>query len=73
MKHFPKRLALGRGGALLVTGLGVTLDNEAAATLSIGTIQGQRMQSLVAGDVEHIRHDAPRVFAIYQRGIRSAQ
>jgi AcrR family transcriptional regulator len=48
------------------------LDNEAAATLFIGTIQGLVMQSLIAGDVSHIRLNAPKVFAIYQRGIRSA-
>ena len=48
------------------------LDNEAAATLFIGTIQGLVMQSLLAGDVKRIRRDAPRVFDIYRRGIRSA-
>lgn len=47
-------------------------DNEAAATLFIGTIQGLVMQSLIAGDVSHMRRNAPKVFAIYQRGIRSA-
>lgn len=52
--------------------LSKTLDNEAAATLFIGTIQGLVMQSLLAGDVTRIRHDAPRVFAIYKRGIGSA-
>ncbi len=46
------------------------LDREAAATLFIGTIQGLVMQSLLAGDVNRIREDAPRVFAIYRRGIR---
>lgn len=49
------------------------LDTEAAATLFIGTIQGLVMQSLLAGDVANIRRDAPRVFAIYRRGIGSAQ
>ena len=49
-----------------------TLDPEAAATLFIGTIQGLVMQSMLSGDVERIRRDAPRVFAIYQRGIRRA-
>ena len=49
-----------------------TLDAEAAATLFIGTIQGLVMQSMLSGDVERICRDAPRVFAIYQRGIRSA-
>ncbi|RID97532.1 TetR/AcrR family transcriptional regulator [Simplicispira hankyongi] len=49
-----------------------SLDPEAAATLFIGSIQGLVMQSMLSGDVERIRRDAPRVFAIYQRGIRSA-
>lgn len=48
------------------------LDNEAAAILFIGTIQGLVMQSLLAGDVTRIHRDAPRVFDIYRRGIRSA-
>jgi len=46
------------------------LDTEAAAILFIGTLQGLVMQSLLAGDVDRIRDDAPRVFAIYHRGIR---
>ncbi|MFA5689143.1 MAG: TetR/AcrR family transcriptional regulator [Kiritimatiellales bacterium] len=49
-----------------------TLDSKAAATLFIGTVQGLVMQSLIAGDVSHMRRDAPNVFAIYQQGIRSA-
>ena len=53
--------------------LSVNLDNEAAAMLFIGTIQGLVMQSLLAGDVDRIRHDAPRVFEIYRRGIGSVQ
>lgn len=52
--------------------LDARLDTEASATLFIGTIQGLVMQSLLAGDVGRIRRDAPRVFAIYQRGIGSA-
>lgn len=53
--------------------LSPTLDAEAASTLFIGTIQGLVMQSLLAGEVGRMRIDAPRVFAIYRRGIRSAQ
>ena len=49
------------------------LDTEAAATLFIGTIQGLVMQALVAGDVGRMLDDAPRVFAIYRRGIRRSQ
>ena len=48
------------------------LDSEAAATLFIGTIQGLAMQALISGDLDRMRHDAPRVFAIYLRGIQCA-
>ena len=53
--------------------LSATLDADAAVTLFIGTIQGLVLQSLLAGEVGRIRHDAPRVFAIYQRGIGRLQ
>jgi len=46
------------------------LDTEAGAVLFIGTIQGLVMQSLLAGDVNGIRRQAPRVFKIFQQGIR---
>ena len=49
--------------------LDAALDTTAAATLFIGTIQGLVMQSLLAADVAGMRRDAPKVFAIYQRGI----
>ncbi|HAS22492.1 MAG TPA: TetR family transcriptional regulator [Idiomarina loihiensis] len=45
------------------------LDNQAAATLFIGTIQGLIMQSLISGDMEQMHRAAPGVFAIYRRGI----
>ena len=48
------------------------LDIEAAATLFVGTLQGLIMQSMLAGDLLRMRGDAPRVFAIYLAGIRSA-
>ncbi len=53
--------------------LSASLDTGAAATLFIGTIQGLVMQSMLAGDVELVRKEAPRVFAIFLRGIRSGQ
>ncbi len=53
--------------------LSASLDTSAAATLFIGTIQGLVMQSMLAGDVELVRKDAPRVFTIFLRGIRSKQ
>ena len=49
------------------------LDVEAASTLFVGTIQGLVMQALIAGDVHRIRRDAPRVFAIFLRGITQGQ
>ena len=47
------------------------LDVQAAATLFIGTVQGLVMQSLITGDMARMCDDAPRVFAIYQRGIEA--
>ncbi len=47
------------------------LNNKAATTLFIGTIQGLVMQSLIAGDTNHMRRNAAEVYEIYQRGIRS--
>ena len=46
------------------------IDTEAAANLFIGTIQGLVMQSLLLGDMARMAEDAPKVFAIYSRGIR---
>ena len=45
------------------------LDTAAASTLFVGTIQGLVMQSLLTGNVLHIRRQAPDAFAIYRRGI----
>lgn len=45
------------------------LDTPSATTLFIGTIQGLVMQSLLRGDLQRIRDDAPGVFAIYRRGV----
>lgn len=48
------------------------LDGEAAATLFIGTIQGLVMQSMIAGDMSLMTGQAPRVFALYQRGVEAS-
>lgn len=63
-----------RLGKLLSAGqaageLAPELDRGAASALFIGTIQGLVMQSLLAGEPERMRTDAPRAFAIYRRGI----
>lgn len=47
------------------------VDLGAAAILFIGTIQGLVMQSLLSGDIARIKTEAPGVFALYLRGIRS--
>ena len=70
--HYRERL-----GCLLEAGkeqreLDADLDVDAAAVLFVGTIQGLVMQSLLAGNVAHVRDDAPKVFAIYRRGIEAA-
>ena len=71
IQRYGERLNKLIGTGKLCGELNPELDNQAAATLFIGTIQGLVMQSLLAGDVKRIRRDAPGVFAIYQRGIRS--
>ncbi len=73
LKQYATRL-----NALIETGkscgeLPLELDSDAATTLFIGTIQGLVMQSLIAGDMAQMRADVPRVFAIYRRGIATAQ
>ena len=45
------------------------IDTKAAATLFIGMIQGLVIQSLMAGDAERLKKDAPGAFAIYLNGI----
>jgi AcrR family transcriptional regulator len=59
------RIEAGKAGSEIAA----DVDTQAAATLFIGTIQGLVMQSMLSGDIERIRADAPVVFAIYQRGI----
>lgn len=49
--------------------LDAEINVAAATTLFIGTIQGLVMQSLLAGDAQHMRTDAPGAFAIFRRGI----
>lgn len=44
-------------------------DTAALGTLFIGMIQGLVMQSLLAGDVQLIRREAPGVFALFRRAV----
>lgn len=45
------------------------IDMPAIGTLFIGIIQGLVMQSLLAGDVQLIRREAPGVFLLFRRAI----
>jgi len=47
------------------------VDTAAASLSFIGSIQGLVMQSLLSGRAAQMRADAPVVFALYRRGIRS--
>lgn len=46
-----------------------TLDCATAVTLFIGSLQGLVMQSMLAGDVLHMRRQAAPVFALYRRAV----
>jgi len=77
----PKRMAqkmLNRYREVLVTliedgkaqgQLSPKADTSAAATLFLGMIQGLVMQSLLAGDVQLVRREAPGVFSLFQLAI----
>ncbi len=69
IKHYGERLHRLIEDGKAKGELDSALDTEAAATLFIGTIQGLVMQSLLSGDVDNMRRDAKRVFAIYRRGV----
>ncbi len=47
------------------------LDESAAATLFVGIVQGLVMQSMLSGQISTMQADAPRIFHLYLRGIRS--
>ena len=49
------------------------LDSAAASMLFIGSIQGLVMSSMLVGDVERVRRDAPGAFAILRRGLGARQ
>lgn len=69
LEQYAKRLRRLIEAAKAGGDLPATLDTDAAITLLIGTVQGLVMQSLLAGDVNAMRREAPRVFAIYRQGI----
>lgn len=69
MQNYAKRLHLLFDEGKKSGEFPLSLDNDSAALLFIGSIQGLVMQSLLLGDVDHMRDAAPGVFAIFRRGI----
>ena len=69
IQHYAQRLQRTIEAGKSCGELDEELDTDAAANLFIGTIQGLVMQSLLQGDMAHMREVAPKVFAIYCRGI----
>lgn len=47
------------------------VDTNASAVLFVGMLQGLVMQSLLSGDISRMRKDAPGVFAVFERALRS--
>jgi len=52
--------------------LAADLDEDAAATLFVGLIQGLVMQAMTAGKATFVKAQADQVYAIFLRGIRRA-
>lgn len=48
------------------------VDNQAAALLFVGMVQGLVMQSMLAGDVRQMRKQAPGVFLLYRHALTGA-
>lgn len=59
------KAAVQRGDAM------ADLDVPAATTLFVGIVQGMVMQSMLSGQISTMRVQAPRIFHLYLRGIRS--
>lgn len=61
------RLEQGKASGEIAT----DVDTRAAAILFVGMLQGLVMQSLLSGDIARMGTDAPGVFAVFARGLRS--
>lgn len=48
------------------------IDAREAAILFLGMIQGLVVQSLAAGDPDLVHREAPRLFVLFRRGLRSS-
>ncbi|QEA12765.1 TetR/AcrR family transcriptional regulator [Comamonas flocculans] len=72
IQHYGERLQ-----RLIIKGkqqgeIGAHVDNQAAALLFVGTVQGLVMQSMLAGDVRQMRTQAPGVFLLYRHAMTGA-
>lgn len=68
-----RKLLLGRFKAGVEAGeLQPGLDQEAAATLFVGIVQGLLMQAMLTGKAAAMKRQGESVFALYLRGIRAA-
>ena len=67
-----RQLLLGLLGAAMHQGqLPAELDQDAAATLFVGIVQGLVMQAMLSGKPAVMRTQAERVFAVYLRGLEA--
>lgn len=68
-----RKLLMGLIGAAVRQGQApADIDQEAAAMLFVGIVQGLVMQSMLSGKPVNLKAQADRVFAIYLRGIGEA-
>jgi TetR/AcrR family transcriptional regulator len=68
-----RKLLMGLLGAAVRQGQApADLDQEAAATMFVGIVQGLVMQSMLSGKPAAMRAQGDRVFALYVRGIGEA-
>ncbi len=69
LRRYRERLAAVIEGGKSSGQLAQDSDTASIGTLFIGMIQGLVMQSLLAGDVQLIRKEAPGVFVLFRRAI----
>lgn len=69
LREYRERLTRQIAAGVASGELQASVDADVAATVFIGMIQGLVMQSLIAGDMQRILREAPRVFAIFRAGI----
>ncbi len=69
IKHYSEMITAQLEAAKQTGEIDRDVQTQAAATLFIGSIQGLVMQSMMVGDIQRIKAQAPGVFALYKRGL----